>query len=128
MNAQETAYIPGVCNINTDEIARRRKIGHIGIVVFIVVFGLFLLGGFSRYYRIILFLPAFLTATGYLQAHNRFCVGYAAAGEQNAMQGSKEASKVSNKTAIAADKHKAHRMNLQALVIAVAMVLLAFII
>jgi hypothetical protein len=78
-----------------------------------------LLSSTSRYYRVVLFLPAFAAATGYLQARNKFCVGYAGAGQQNATPGSEQASDVADKAAVAADKHKARRMNVQALVISV---------
>jgi hypothetical protein len=120
-------YVPGVCNINTEEIARRRKIGHVGAAALMILFIVLFATSLSRYVRIILLIPAFLSATGYLQARNKFCVGYASAGQQNATEGSKVASSIKDKSAIATDKKKARVMNIQALLIAVVIVIVAII-
>jgi hypothetical protein len=120
-------YVPGVCNINTEEIARRRKIGHVGAAALMILFIVLFATSLSRYVRIILLIPAFLSATGYLQARNKFCVGYASAGQQNATEGSKAASSIKDKSAIATDKKKARVMNIQALLIAVVIVIVAII-
>jgi hypothetical protein len=120
-------YVPGVCNINTEEIARRRKIGHVGAAALMILFIVLFATSLSRYVRIILLIPAFLSATGYLQARNKFCVGYASAGQQNATEGSKAASSIKDKSAIATDKKKARVMNIQALLIAVVIVIVAVI-
>ncbi|MDB5183539.1 MAG: hypothetical protein JWO07_220, partial [Candidatus Saccharibacteria bacterium] len=52
----------------------------------------------------------------YLQAHNKFCVGFAAAKQQNADDG--EIVDITDKQALALDKKKTQKMNLQATVIA----------
>lgn len=70
MEAMSGAYQPGVCNINTAEIAKRRRIGRAGLAAFAVLLIALLLLSISRYYRIILVLPAMLCASGYLQARN----------------------------------------------------------
>jgi hypothetical protein len=122
------AYIPGVCNINHVEIAYRRKIGYIGLAVFIVLLAILLALPISRYTRIILFLPAFLGAEGFLQAKNKFCVGYAAAGKQNAAEGSDSALDIIEKEAIAKDKKRARQMNLQATAIGVIVTIVSLLI
>jgi len=127
MTDAKTAYIPGVCNINHDEIAYRRKAGRLGLAIFIVVFGFLALTDLSRYYRIILFLPALLAAFGYLQARNKFCVGYAAAGQQNAAEGSKKAVSINDKAALVADKRKARQINVQAFAVAMVVNVIAVI-
>jgi hypothetical protein len=113
MGETAAAYTPGVCNINRMEITKRRMTGHIGLIVFIVVLALLLVFDVSRYYRLFLFLPAMLAATGYLQARNHFCVGFAREGKQNAAEGSVNASDVTDETAKASDRRKARHMNLQ---------------
>jgi hypothetical protein len=117
--SDSTAYVPGVCNINNEEISKRRKVGHIGLAVFLVVLIALLLISVTRYSRIILFFPAYLSATGYLQAKNKFCVGYGRAGLQNADPGSVKASQVTESDAIAADKRRTQQMNLEAALIAI---------
>lgn len=113
-----TAYVPGVCNINREEIAFRRKWRNIGAVVTVVLaVGLYLLSD-NRWLRVLTFLPAFIAAIGYLQTKNKFCVSYAASGLQNATDGNKQADKVAA-DAHAMDQRKARKMNLQAALVAV---------
>jgi hypothetical protein len=118
MTTSESAYIPGVCKINRAETAQRRMIGNIGLAIFVIFLIGFLLLDVNRIVRIVLFLPAVLAASGYLQARNHFCVGYASAGKQNASQGSAVASDITEDSAKASDKKKARRMNLQSAAIA----------
>jgi hypothetical protein len=112
-------YVPGVCNINREEIAKRRKIGHLGLGVLVVLLILFIYLDANITFRLLLFLPAMLASSGYLQAREKFCVGYAGAGKQNATEGSTEATNVIVKEALAADKRKARRMNWEAFAIAI---------
>lgn len=116
---QTDAYIPGVCNINHAEIAYRKKAGYLGIAIFVVILVFMLVLDINRLARLALFVPAFLAAIGFLQAKNCFCVGYGAAGQQNASEGSAKASVVSDKAAVSKDKQRARKMNLQAAGIAV---------
>ena len=95
MAEQSQAYVPGVCNINREEIAYRRKWGDIAAIVTVVLTVLLFVLSDNRWLRLIVFLPASLGAVNYLQAKNKFCVSYAAAGFQNAAEGSKKAEKVS---------------------------------
>jgi hypothetical protein len=111
---QTDAYIPGVCNINHAEIAYRKKAGYLGVALFVVILAVMLALSVNRYARLALFIPAFLAAIGFLQAKNRFCVGYGAAGQQNASDGSPKASSVTDTAAVATDKRRARQMNLQA--------------
>lgn len=122
------AYAPGVCNINHAEVAIRKRTGYFGTSALIVLGGLMLLGEASWWLRLVLFLPAFIGAIGFLQARNRFCVSYAASGLQNAREGSSKARKVSSDASHTLDKAKARKLNLQATAIAaLATALLAFI-
>lgn len=114
-----TTYVPGVCNINRAEIAMRRKAGYYGDGLFVVAsIALVFLTG-NRWLRLIVFVAAFVGAIGYLQARSHFCVSYAASGQQNVVDGSTGATKITDNAAHAADKKRALRMNLQAAGIAV---------
>jgi uncharacterized membrane protein (UPF0136 family) len=110
----EQAYIPGVCNINRAEIASRRKAGYFGLSLLIVVAAVLFAVSANRWIRIVLFVPAFIAAIGYLQSKNHFCVSFAASGLQNATEGSDTATKIAGTAAHTKDKAKARRMNLQA--------------
>lgn len=111
------AYVPGVCNINREEIAYRRKWRNIGVIATVILAVLLVVISNNRWLRLVVFLPAFIGAIGYLQTKNKFCVSYAASGLQNATDGSTHADKV----AVAAhklDQAKARTMNIQATITA----------
>ena len=80
-------YVPGVCNINPQEIKRRRQSGHIGVAITILLIMLLIATGATWYLRIIIIVPAFIAAIGYLQARNKFCVAYASSGQHHADSG-----------------------------------------
>jgi hypothetical protein len=125
MNTQSTAYVPGVCNINYKEIAYRRNVGHVGAAITVAVLAALMGLGLSSYLRLAIFLPALLAAAGYVQARQRFCVGYSAAGQHNAEEGSTTAVTVTDKDAIAKDKAKQSKMYRQMFVYATAVTVLA---
>jgi hypothetical protein len=105
-----------MCNINTAEVAYRRKAMWFGIGVSVALFGLLLIGDVVWWLSvIILFVPVFIGAINFLQVRNRFCVNYGGSGMQNADEGSQSAHEVADETAKNADKAKSRTMNLQAL-------------
>ena len=76
-------YQAGVCNIGPEEIARRRRAGHIGLVISIAVFAGLILAGAPPIFRLVLFLPVASAASGYLQAWLKFCAGFGSLGVYN---------------------------------------------
>lgn len=76
-------YQPGICNIGPAEIARRRRAGHVGLGVSIVLLvGLVAIGA-PPPVRLLIALPAAAMASGYLQARFRFCAGFGSRGIYN---------------------------------------------
>ncbi len=73
-------YQPGVCNIGPEEIARRRRAGHIGLLATVILFAILVVAGAPPILRWLLALPAIGAASGYLQAWFRFCAGFGAKG------------------------------------------------
>lgn len=114
--ATSSQYIPGICNINPVEVRRRQMIGRVGFGVFVVFVILLVVFHAPWYFRTVVFIPAFLACTGYLQARNKFCVGYAGAGQQHADDG--EVVAITEESALKADRAKARMMNAQAFVTA----------
>lgn len=76
-------YMPGVCNIGPAEIARRRRSGHIGLLVSIAVLAALVLVGAPHWTRLILVLTVGAAASGYLQAWFHFCAGFGSRGVFN---------------------------------------------
>jgi hypothetical protein len=70
-------YRPGVCNIGPAEIAKRRRSGHVGLIITVALFAVLVALGVPHWMRFIVALPAAVAASGYLQAYLKFCVGFA---------------------------------------------------
>lgn len=126
--AATNSYVPGVCNINTAEVAYRRKAMWFGIGLAVIVLVVCLVAGVAWWGRaLLLFVPTYIAAIGFLQVRNRFCVSYGASGQQNATDGNSAASKISNQSDRDADKAKSRKMNLQALLITIVVLVVAAI-
>ncbi len=69
-------YRPGVCNIGPGEIARRRRVGHVGLVASLLLLAILVLTGLPAWTRLLIAIPAILSASGYLQARLRFCAAF----------------------------------------------------
>ena len=80
---QEVAYQPGVCNIGPAEIARRRRSGHVGLLISVVLLAVLLAAGAPHWLRLALVLPVAVSAAGYLQARFHFCARFGSAGVYN---------------------------------------------
>jgi cellulose synthase/poly-beta-1,6-N-acetylglucosamine synthase-like glycosyltransferase len=76
----EIIYTPGVCNIGPEEIAQRKKVGAIGLVATIIISLALLYWDVAPVIRIVLFLPAFVAASGLIQAYGHFCFAFGNAG------------------------------------------------
>ena len=76
-------YIPGVCNIGAAEISRRRQSGWIGLGITVLLWVLFFILRVPAPWRLFLFLPASLGASGFLQAAFHFCAGFGMRGVFN---------------------------------------------
>jgi hypothetical protein len=78
-----TEYKPGVCNIGSAEIAKRKHAGWIGAgvtaILGLVIFWLRV----PAVWRLSLFVPAFFAATGFLQGFMHFCAGFGMKGVFN---------------------------------------------
>jgi hypothetical protein len=125
--SDDAQYIPGVCNIGRDEIRRRRRTGHFGLFVSIVVFAALVLVDAPPIFRLIIFLPAAVSASGYIQAYLKFCAGFGQLGVFNfGPRGSTQ--HVVDKAARAKDRAKARQIGLMAGLIGLAVALAAYIV
>lgn len=111
-------YIPGVCNIGPDEIAHRNKVAWIGLVFTIILWVLFITLDVPALWRLTLFIPATISATGFLQAYMKFCVYFGFANLFNfGSVGNTDT--VSQAEYRAKDKKKAWQITLSAILIGI---------
>lgn len=84
MSEVNSDYVPGVCNIGSREIMRRRAVG-IAALVFAVISGytLYMANDLARSARWGIFFPLLVSAIGFIQARNKFCLAYGLAGTFN---------------------------------------------
>jgi hypothetical protein len=81
--AASNEYVPGVCNIGPAEIGKRRQAGWVGLAATIVLWGLFWILRVPGPWRLFLFVPAAMGASGFLQAALHFCAGFGSRGVYN---------------------------------------------
>jgi hypothetical protein len=78
-----TGYVPGACNIGPAEVARRRWVGHTGLVATVAVAAVLQVVDADPVWHLLVALPASLAAGGYLQAWLRFCADFGWRGVYN---------------------------------------------
>jgi hypothetical protein len=120
-------YRPGVCNIGPAEIARRRRAGHVGLLVTIVAFAALVAIDAPPLARLILVLPAAAAASGYLQAWLKFCAGFGSRGVFN-LGPIGDTQAVVDEDARARDRASAKRIGLASLAIGVAVGVVAAVV
>ena len=120
-------YMPGVCNIGPAEIARRRRAGHVGLLVTVAAFAVLVAIDAPPLARLILILPAATAASGYLQAWLKFCAGFGSRGIFN-FGPVGDTQQVVDEEARARDRARAKRIGLASLAIGVAVGIVAALI
>jgi hypothetical protein len=119
-------YQPGVCNIGPDEIRRRRNVGHTGLTATVGLLGALLWLDAPPVSRLIVALPAMISASGYLQAALRFCAGYGARGLLNFGPAGQPVA-VPDEAAAAADRRKARQISLASFAIGAAVAVVGLV-
>jgi hypothetical protein len=76
-------YVAGTCNIGPEEIAMRRRAGHVGVVTTAALAAALIRSDLRPAWRLTLALPAAGAAAGYLQARHRFCADFGYRGVYN---------------------------------------------
>jgi hypothetical protein len=81
--AESNVYIPGVCNIGRAEVRQRKLVGWVGLAVTVGVWIACSVFEASPPWRLALFVPASIAATGFLQAAWHFCATFGVLGLSN---------------------------------------------
>ena len=79
----DDGYQPGVCNIGTWEIRRRRATAFVAFVIGLGALALMVAGGVPAPVRLLLVFPFWGGALSWLQARRRFCAAFAMGGLSN---------------------------------------------
>ena len=69
-------YLPGTCNLGVEEVRRRYRNGFIGLFLMIGYILFVKWMNLPDSYKLWLFIPAFYSASGFLQAAKKFCFVY----------------------------------------------------
>lgn len=107
---ENSHYAPGVCNIGETEIQQREKIGWIGLAVTIALWIALDLSHASPWWKLALFLPASMGATGLIQGFSHFCAGFGMKGVFNFGQKLNVTDTVQQAEWCAVDKKKARQI------------------
>lgn len=125
MEAKNT-YIPGVCNIGHTEINRRKRSGWIGFVVTVALWGSFIILNTPPAWRLLLFIPATMTAAGFLQAYMHFCAAFGMKGIYNIVKPAGQTETVGQKEMRAKDRSKALQIIFYSVLIGLATAAVAY--
>ena len=118
-------YIPGVCNIGPAEIARRKWAGWIGLLATMILWAIFVWFDIPRIWRLTLFIPSALAATGFLQAYMRFCAHFGFSGLFNFAKTGKT-DHITQAEFRAKDRKKAWQIIIYSVLIGLAVALIAY--
>ena len=122
-----TQYIPGVCNIGEAEIKQRQRVGWIGLVVTIAAWGLLTFLPVPAVWKLLLFFPAAMSASGFIQAFTSFCAGFGMRGVFNFGTQLYKTDNVTQASFRAKDKRKAQLIFVYSILIGLVVAYLAFL-
>ena len=127
METTQNKYIPGVCNIGDEEIKMRKRAGWGGLIAAIILWGLFIWFNTPHIWRLTLFFPAMMSATGFLQAYMHFCAYFGFASLFNFGDVGKTDS-VQQAEFRAKDKKKAWQIVVYSVLIGLVVAIIAFLV
>jgi hypothetical protein len=123
----QNQYIPGVCNIGPSEIKKRKQAGWTGLIATAIFWAAFIWFDVPAIWRLILALPAMMSAAGFLQAYMHFCAYFGFASLFNFGNAGKTDS-VSQAEFRAKDRRKAWQIVIYSILIGLAVAFIAYII
>ncbi len=120
---KDSNYVPGKCNINSEEVGLRFRAAVLSFFVACIVLLFLLIFSNNKFFRLILIPPIFLMVLNLIQSEQKFCIFYALSGEENAKPGSKKAKSVNSLNDKKRDRRKAIFIIAVSLLISVAITL-----
>lgn len=123
----QNKYIPGVCNIGDEEIKKRKRAGWGGLIATIILWGIFVWFNVPQVWRLSLFIPAMMSATGFLQAYMHFCAYFGFASLFNFGPKVGKTDSVSQAEFRAKDRKKAWQIVIYSIIIGLVISLLGYL-
>ena len=124
--SETITYIPGVCNIGRAEIAKRKQAGWVGVIATIAVWIVLFAVRVQAAWQLLLFIPASLAASGFLQAYMHFCAGFGSRGLFNFGPEAGKTETVAQAEFRAKDRKKARQILGLSLIIGVVVAVVAY--
>ncbi len=122
-----STYIPGTCNIGKPDIQWRLRLGWAGLFATIVLWVLLARVRPSPAWFLLLFIPATLSALGFVQAFSHFCVAFGMKGLFNVSDALLARESVEQAAFRAKDRKKAIRILLSCVLIGAAVAVSAYL-
>ena len=119
-------YIPGSCNIGKGEIRRRQAVALIGAVLSAFTLAGLISISAAPDARLGIFIPLLVASIGWIQSRKKFCLAYGFMGTFNFGKLG-QLSKVSDKSAQAADRKTALSILAQSLSLAAILTLIVYL-
>jgi len=122
----DATYIPGTCNIGKGEIRRRQVVALIGAVLSAFTLAGLISTSAAPGARLGIFIPLLVASIGWIQSRKKFCLAYGFMGTFNFGKLG-QLSKVSDKSAQAADRKTALSILAQSLSLAAILTLIVYL-
>ncbi len=122
----DATYIPGTCNIGKGEIRRRQVVALIGAVLSAFTLAGLISTNAAPGARLGIFIPLLVASIGWIQSRKKFCLAYGFMGTFNFGKLG-QLSKVSDKSAQAADRKTALSILAQSLSLAAILTLIVYL-
>jgi len=119
-------YIPGSCNIGKGEIRRRQAVALIGAILSAFTLAGLISTSAAPGARLGIFIPLLVASIGWIQSRKKFCLAYGFMGTFNFGKLG-QLSKVSDKSAQAADRKTALSILAQSLSLAAILTLIVYL-
>ena len=119
-------YIPGSCNIGKGEVRRRQAVALIGAVLSAFTLAGLISTSAAPGARLGIFIPLLVASIGWIQSRKKFCLAYGFMGTFNFGKLG-QLSKVSDKSAQAADRKTALSILAQSLSLAAILTLIVYL-
>jgi hypothetical protein len=120
-------YVPGVCNIGPREISRRRMFGWVSLTIAVVLLAALISVGVNPWWRLFVFFPTTMSASGFLQSYFHFCSGFARKGIFN-FGSPGTTNPVADETSKIKDKKRGNQIMLYAVLIGIVISILSILV